>query len=99
MYVIIIFIVPDPSVPVLYHSETSPKISTTRPKVDTGLNGRRTGAPPTSYISRTTTALQSVAEEHWRRQMSLERDEQVRNGLVALICVHCSRYEAVIHGQ
>lgn len=50
-------------------------VSAVLPKVDTGLSEAR--SPPSSnYITRTTKVLQSVAEEHWRRQMNTECAEE-----------------------
>ena len=64
------------SEPVSHNLQKTAMTSTTLPRVDTGLKGKRSGPSPPSYIARTNNALRSVAEEHLRRQLSLERYEQ-----------------------
>ena len=64
------------SEPVSFSTQKASNFSATLPKVDTGQNGGPPLPSPPSYIARTTHALQSVAEEHWKRQMSLEHEKE-----------------------
>eukprot|EP00731_Ephydatia_muelleri_P024106 Em0016g377a len=84
------------SEPISCSTQKASNVSATLPKVDTGLNGGPPPLSPPSYIARTTHALQSVAEEHWRRQMSLEHQEQEKTSLTSAVGKASSEERSVI---